>query len=266
MEESRSERIIAVLRAIVRGRRSWKLFVHWAFGRVGHRDFRAFIILTRARSGSNLLSSYLNSHPNIRADGEIFESLQGRRHVDILRKTFARQPFYVRAKGFKLFYDHPYDGDGGALWRDLESFGGLRVIHLKRDNILHTLVSYKLAAQTNDWIRLQKHRSTQRGKSVMSVSFTPEELASGFEQTRIWQRSADERFPKTSVLTVTYEDLVADRDATFRRICAFLKVAYRPPKTYLLKQNRQTMRQTVSNYDELKSAFAATEWASFFDE
>mgnify|MGYP006437466411 CR=1 FL=1 len=40
-----------------------------------HENFTKFIVLSRSRTGSNLLISMLNSHPNISAEGEKFSRL-----------------------------------------------------------------------------------------------------------------------------------------------------------------------------------------------
>ncbi|WP_280564143.1 hypothetical protein [Chromohalobacter sp. 48-RD10] len=76
---------------------------------IGDNRYRKFIVLTRSRTGSNLLVSLLNSHPNISADGEIFSKLNGRDYKRIISNAFSRQPRYIKAKGFKIFYYHPQD-------------------------------------------------------------------------------------------------------------------------------------------------------------
>ena len=44
----------------------------------GHEDYVPFIVLTRSRTGSNLLVSFLNGHPDIFCEGEIFARMAGR--------------------------------------------------------------------------------------------------------------------------------------------------------------------------------------------
>src|SRR5215470_17880833 len=74
---------------------------------VGHDHFTKFIVLSRSRTGSNLLQSLLSSHPEIVTENEILQRLDGRNPRDIVARAYARQPYFVKAKGFKVFYYHP---------------------------------------------------------------------------------------------------------------------------------------------------------------
>ena len=230
----------------------------------GHSDFRHFIILTRSRSGSNMLVSFLNSHPNIRADGEVFSKLNGRRHEAIFAKAFSKQPKYIKAKGFKVFYYHPLDDDSDVLWEYLTSLDGLRVIHLRRRNILRTLISRKIAGIHDVW----RVPSTEKHKTVKktSVTFTPAELEEGFRETRKWEEEGDTMFAKNRMVSVCYEDLVDDPERQFHGITDLLGVHHIKPTTNLIKQNPESLRDLVANYDELKSEFHGTEWQIFFED
>ena len=75
-----------------------------------------FIILSTARSGSNLLISLIKNHPNIKIYGELFNlnSLEPNLQKDVLNdpidylnhKLYRRQPFWIKSVGFKIFYYH----------------------------------------------------------------------------------------------------------------------------------------------------------------
>lgn len=228
-------------------------------------NYKRFIVLTRSRTGSNLLISLLNSHPHIKAEGEIFNKLNGDNYKTVLDKAFSKQPYSIKAKGFKIFYYHPLDDNSGDIWQELKAMDDLYVIHLKRENILRILLSRKIAGIQDIWaIRSEENRSTPREN--VSVSFTEEELRDGFTRTRDWEEYGDENFRNHSILTVTYEDLVNDRSSTFRKVTDFLGIQYIKPDTELKKQNTKTIRESIKNYDELKSAFAKTELAPFFED
>lgn len=233
---------------------------------VGHKNCRPFIVLSRSRTGSNFLISLLNSHPNIYTEGEILANLNGRNYKDILAKAFGKQPFHVKAKGFKIFYYHPLDDKHGGIWDMLSSIDDLHVIHLKRRNILHTLISRKLAGIRDVWFVKSTDWLSGADRNEITVTFSVDELNEGFEQTRRWEQDGDNIFRKQPLISIYYEDLANHREHTFRQITEFLGVRYIPPKTNLKKQNTKAMRDTVTNFDELKSAFAATEWRSFFDD
>ncbi len=232
----------------------------------GHSGFKRFIVLSRARTGSNMLISFLNSHPNIRAEGEILNTLNGRDYLNVLTATYKKEPYYIKAKGFKIFYYHPGDDPNSNVWNDLVKMKDLHVIHLRRRNILRTLTSTKIALVQNIWsTKANASRSDDLAKPKQ-ISFTIDELTKGFKQTRQWEQNGDNMFHNHPVLSVNYEDLVNDAELYFRNITDFLGVSYAQPQTGLKKQNPEKIRDLISNYDELKIAFKETEWQTFFDE
>ena len=140
-----------VVASIIDPRKAAKVISCELLAAFGHNKFRRFIVLGRSRVGSNLLLSFLNSHPNIYAEGEILFNLHGRDHKDILAKTFSKQAFFVQAKGCKIFYNHPLDDECSDALDDLTSMDDLYIIHLKRRNILRTLVSRKFGSMSGKW-------------------------------------------------------------------------------------------------------------------
>lgn len=230
----------------------------------GHSDYRRFMILSRTRTGSTMLLSFLNSHPNIYAEGEIFRALNGRSYKYILDKVYSTHPSYIKAKGFKIFYTDPMDDDSNEVWDDLTGMDDLYVIHLKRRNILRTILSRKIAATQGVWATWsRKERNSDINKMV---SFTVEELEFSFKQTRDAEIKGDLDFCEHPLITAYYEDLVADTENEFGKVTDFLGVEYVPPKTNLRKQNPESLRDLIVNYDELKSAFSGTGWHDFFDD
>ena len=230
----------------------------------GHTNFRRFIILSRSRTGSNMLISFLNSHPNVHAKGEIFNRLNGRNYKEIFAEVYANQPLHIKAKGLKIFYVHPIDDKSNDVWDNLISMNNLWVIHLKRRNILRTLISRKIAGLQDVWsVSSGKSDKNDRNKAVV---FTIEELNKGFKQTKEWEKSGDEKFKKHPLISVYYEDLVNNPEGIFASITDFLNVKYEPAKTSLRKQNPEKLRDLMINYSELKKAFSGTEWQEFFEE
>ena len=231
---------------------------------VGHTDFTKFIVLSRSRTGSNLLLSLLNSHPDIIAEHEILAQLDGRDAREVVARAYGKQPHYVKAKGFKLFYYHPLGGGSPEVWDDLVAARDIRIIHLKRRNILRTLASRKIAGMKGVWAATSEARlDVGRHKTV---SFTAAELEEGFRRTRNWETEGDRRFAAHPLLSVWYEDLVRDPDATLAQVLDFLGLRHVPLASDLRKQNPERLSALVSNYAELKSAFAGSQWAAFFEE
>jgi LPS sulfotransferase NodH len=229
----------------------------------GHLDFIRFIVLTRSRTGSNLLLSFLNGHSDIFCDGEIFARMRGKDPLVRLGKAFGKQPRHVLARGFKIFYYHPLDADGGMLWTSLADMQDLKVIHLTRSNILRTLVSRKIAGVQDRWTGT---RYDAVGLAARRIHFSIQELESGFRQTRAWETEAEARFRGHSLLRITYEELVGDPPDAYDRALDFLGMRKQAPRTSLRRQNPENLRELIRNYDELKEHFSSSPWHEFFEE
>ena len=225
-----------------------------------HRQFCRFAIVTRSRTGSNLLLSLLRSHPNVWAEGEIFRRLNDRPFEPGLRRLFSRQPFYVAAAGFKIFYYHPLDAQACRLWERLTDMPELKIIHLTRQNLLRVAVSRELARQSGRWA------SYRDAEPVMkkAVRFEPQQLEDVFEQTQTWIAQTNSRFAHHDMLTVTYEDLTSTTNAALARITRFLGVAPIAASSTLKRQNPESLQELIENYDELKTRFADTQWSHFW--
>ncbi|QKQ28115.1 sulfotransferase [Candidatus Reidiella endopervernicosa] len=75
----------------------------------------------------------------------------------------------------------------------------------------------------------------------------------------------DTRFGDKPMLTVYYEDLVADHEAIFREITSFLGLPYAKPRLTLKKQNPEPMSELVENFDELKAHFKGHRLEHYFE-
>jgi len=230
------------------------------FGLVKNTVYKKFIILCYARTGSNLLVSYLNSHPNIKVDGEIFSKLGEISFEKILDSEFRKYPKRIKAVGFKIFYDQPADYLNCGIWEHLGKMDELYVIHLKRQNKLRTMLSLKIAMKNDIW-----HGSTI-GLKDKQVSFSFDELNNQFKQLENWEIEGERRFKEHPLLTIYYEDLDTNPEDIVKKILEFLELPYRKPKTKYSRQNPEKANKLIDNFEELKIGFLGTKWESFFRE
>lgn len=230
----------------------------------GHRNYKKFILLSRARTGSTLFMTLMNSHPQVRMEAEIFGRLYGSSNEEILRRAFRKEAPFIQAKGFKLFYYHPLDAEPAQLQQLLLQIPDLHIIHLRRRNILRTMVSQKIASQSSVW---RKDNETQKlNTQNKQVEFSVEELEKGFRQTLNWEDSAREVFKNKPFLELTYEDLAQDRVSSMNRAFDFLGLRHHQVKTHLERQNPEPLDSLIRNFAELTTAFSNTQWESYFQE
>lgn len=276
-----------------------------------------FIVLGEGRTGSNLLVQALNGHPQVRCFGEVFNwtharidygvagyelrSLEdlGRRSKDpvgLLReRVWGEAPPGVRALGFKLHYGHTfgYAGVQEALTGDTE----LRVLHLRRTNLLRLFLSLKRAEATGVWkedaspapatpfgprglLAMARHPSStiarlraRRLRQATAAAGAPGPMVLQLEECRdffmrhiLQAQQAEAAFAGHPTLPLTYEAIASDRDAVFASVERFLDVDVRPLSVTMQRQNTRGLRASLANYDELREAFAGTPHAGYFDD
>ena len=217
--------------------------------------------------------------------------------------TYLRQRVYqdhkpeIAAVGFKMFYDHltrdyftklvdvsdaapqlqekytqfssfiesnyaweVLDERFRTAWEFLRVNQSLAVIHLHRRNMLHTVMSLKQAYMTSQWWSLKNSPQT-----TPPVHLEPEECCRYFEKLSNSAAEADAAFAEHPKINVIHEDLIENQQDTMQRIFAFLGVPYQSVATRMKKQNPAAPRETVDNYEQLKSYFRNTRWGLFFE-
>ncbi len=278
----------------------------------GPTQYVRFLILSDARTGSNMLVQALNSSPYItcfrepfnrpagfidfNVDGYDRDSAEDRELRDrdcaafLRERIFCRHPAQVRAVGFKVAYSHFFG------FQDLEHLlaadSEIRVLHLRRRNLLRSLVSLKIANATGAWLddRGREHRragivraarQALRAAVRLRTLLPPRSPAPTAPPARV-RVSADELFRfivrvnQTAArfddlfrshpsLTLTYEDMVERRDELFGQVQAFLGVDALPLTVTLRRQNPQPLRELIENYDDLHEAYRDSPHAGMFD-
>ena len=228
-------------------------------------------MLTKPRTGSNLLVNSLQTHPGMVVFGELFrggadeatkETILASTDDYFRDRVFKRYGKTIQAVGFKIFYHHPvYDHDG-KVWKYLQDCEGLRVIHLRRANLLRALVSMKIAEKTDVWkvVEMQDEPVDKR------IELDLQECLESFCQTRQWERDAHHKLPGNPLLELTYEDLTADFQGQMQCVQEFLGVEPIDMHPLSVKQNPEKLCDLIVNYDDLKKHFAGSEWETFFEE
>jgi len=251
----------------------------------GSSRYTKFIVLGRSRSGSNYLVDLLNSHRNIRCYSELF-SRSGETYWDLpgygakkyrskdirqlkendpagflARYIYRDVPTGTSAVGFKLFYNQAHKGNTKKLWSYLRELDDLKVIHLKRENILKVIVSKRTAETSSAWVK----RGSQREIAQGAVELSYEDCLKQFQKTRSWQKEYDEYFSSKDKIDVIYEELAADAENVMNTVQEFLGVESRPLTAETRKQSSNPVSELISNYSQLKDQFMGTEWESMFE-
>jgi LPS sulfotransferase NodH len=247
----------------------------------GRTDYVRYIILGGPRTGSNLLRSLLNSHSSIIAFGEIYRNkheigwdlpgyFKTGKMMELFRnnpigflesEVFKKFPKGISAVGFKLFYQHAQDSIWKRLWPFLKKRKDLRIIHLKRKNILKSHLSYLKAARSGSWVN-----SSGQKENSSPIHLDYEDCLNTFEHIRTSEKFFDGYFKHHQKIAVFYENLNLQRQREMQRIQSFLGATHEKTFPSINKQAHQPLCKAIANYYTLKKQFKTTPWEAFFEE
>lgn len=221
---------------------------------------KPFCILSRARSGTNMLVSKLRSTKKVfcalEPFNKTFDGFVNTQHFsvpeDVLRRMNDhgwrdREPYEytdyilgfggelnhagISAVGFKIFPEHNAD----IFWK-MSKDHRVNAIVLQRLDVLANFSSFKIALETSEWA---KFAGDKKASEQHKIRFDPDEY-------RMFKAEQDGSFEKTlanlsanrvSHIHVTYEDLVGGASA-FDAICNFLDLGrVDAPQSRYEKQN-----------------------------
>lgn len=244
--------------------------------------YQPFIILGTARTGSTMLWSYLNSHPDILClrgvygstnkinFGKFYGELPEEYHSSELIKLRNERPIeflenYVwkeyskpfKAVGLKYFYDHDrHLSNKEEVISYFKTNRAIKFLHLKRQNLLATMFSYKRALAQQQWTK---------ANTDFRTSITVQECNDYFQQILDNQKLFDELFSDRT-LQVSYDNLLKATERTLQEVLDFIGVKPISLKTETNKNKETKLSDCITNYTELKTHFKSTDYAKYFNE
>jgi LPS sulfotransferase NodH len=238
-----------------------------------------FVILAAPRTGSNLLCTLLNSHPDVLCHHELFNpngifyaleyrdgsldlgsmTERDREPIAFLQRVWDH-PQGATCTGFKMTR-----GQDAAVMQGLIEDDGVLKILLYRRNRLKTFISEALARQTDRWEVYSKHDlATEtptlhvdveafRGHCELNDRY--------YSDIEYALRSSGQPWIETA-----YEDILDQAEQA--RLLDFLGVesADVTLKQASVKQSNRNLRTHIENFHELEHAFAGSEYlAELYD-
>lgn len=227
-----------------------------------------FVVLGHERSGSSMLASVLSQHPDVKMLGELFHpsaderraAARGREVYDdvgdgaaYLRRVFDRGTWdWPLAMGFKLFYHHARRGTARSIWATLESESALRILHVRRRDVLGAFVSREVARKTGQWMLLEGDRPAPPAGPFVA---DPGDFLVFAREISSARRELRRRIDARRVLELSYEDDLCRGFARTRvRICEHLGLDDCELSPLTLRQSRRALSEQIVNFAELDSA------------
>jgi LPS sulfotransferase NodH len=138
---------------------------------------------------------------------------------------------------------------------------GIKIIYLKRRNILETHLSRQRAMLTDNWANISEECQEQLAIARDSV-----ECLKDIKQTRDWEREYDLYFSKHPMLELFYEDLSQRYQTEIQRVKEFFGVCFEPVAPITFKQGILPLSKSITNYTKLKDKFSRSAWEEFFTD
>lgn len=249
-----------------------------------------FVIISEARSGTNLLLSLLNSHPEIKCFGEIFcgNAPTRGRSVDFLKysnKEYHWEDFQLKTNpvnylektifsnegtvGFKIFQNHFVNLKYKNKFVDYIQ-RNLKVIHMHRENLLDRLVSHALAAKIYEFMNTpagfgEAYAVDNKKYNNQSLYIDCGVMINMINRSVKFQEYVVKKF---NCLSISYEQLIAKQTETCTEIQRFLGVQPQLLVSHTKKQREKSKSELISNYSDLKKKTKQLfpDYLIYFDE
>jgi hypothetical protein len=260
---------------------------------VGYRK-QLYILLSRQRSGSTLLRSFINSHPDMIAFGELFypdsspEFMAGYYHYWLQRIASDRSSIILEREPLALLEKYLESLSGIIEFKqsivvdvkysqaeNIPNFfrfineRGCPVIHLVRGNVLATYISDLVLNQ-----RIATGQSIHGVNKLPSIKVTIDTggLIKELDQRAYEHQYYLQRTESSKVLEVIYEDCTRSageqtvfREDQARRLCEFMSCDYVEMKSSLRKQGDKMLEDMVTNWSEVKEVLSNTKYRALAD-
>lgn len=238
--------------------------------------YQPFIILSPPRTGTHMLRSALLEDPNVIVQHEFFNPYLGEHHPYTLKEpvksilnNYAFRPFHsdIKAVGFPINEHHANEESAPQwmeVWEELRNIPRLKVIRMRRENLLRAFVSRVTAGQTHQW-NIYPNNSHHQQENV-AIKVDPKTLEQIFLRNTARYQYFNKLFENQPQIEIVYERMCDAPTYQFNRVQEFLGLELRELKPTTKKQAKYPLSKALQNYESLKIHFSGSPWAAFFDE
>ena len=222
-----------------------------------------FVIVADLRTGSTLLHSTLDRHPDARCYGELLhpDDLPDNRPGDVARRELSGAELIdralgapdVRASGFRamVFLPRPSDPGWSDAWPVLAEREGLRVLYLTRRDRLAQYASLLVAEATRVYHPHGDDHPVLEPDNRPRVTVDPAEFRRWTVERDALMRGRRDLLRGKRSLELDYETLTGDWDGAMARVQRFLDLPPRPLEPAKRKQETRPLHEVIDNYEEL---------------
>lgn len=212
------------------------------------RPEKKFMLFAKGRSGSGLLRSLLNSHPDIFCDNEVFnrrKAIAPKRYLLNCSNIRPVKVYGYKAKIWQL--DQQYQSSRKVFKKFFTD--DFQIIYLRRRNFFRQAISNLIGNERGIW------HDTQSGSlSGQKFKIDCKVLLERIEWLENWDEKEKEVLKNVEYLHISYEDDLLPQEnhqKTLNRIFKYLGVHEVPVQTKLVKTTSRNLADFIRNYDEV---------------
>ncbi|NQT91769.1 MAG: hypothetical protein HQ559_03335 [Lentisphaerae bacterium] len=231
---------------------------------------KRFVLFGHYRTGSTLLTTLLNSHPEIECENEILlksvqylccRVLSPWQYVN--GRAAGCPPNRVYGANLKLYqlkhlYSRHLNGSPEAFMRRLHD-NGWKIIYVRRLSIFRQSISNQVARSRQKWHEREEYAIGDR-----SFRIDPKALLRGMRWNAMAREAEEQLMATLPHVPVVYErDLLhaEDHQGTLDRIFEFLRLPSAPVSTTMVRVGADSLESYIENYDDIVRFVMTTEFA-----
>lgn len=228
-----------------------------------------FVIYTRGRTGSTVLTDLINCHPDIFCDVEIFNFIYSNnkvafplKYIDSCSKRasiYGKTVYGFKVKISQLSIEHKYS-DYEQILSELNR-KNWKFIYLKRENYLRHKLSNLLITETNVY-HLKENDEPYKKKIKVDCDLLMKAIKFGEEVEMLEKRS----LKNIPYLEIIYEKDLFDKSnhqETANRIFEYLGLKTCNVYTDYKKVTPDNLEDSILNFEELYNYFKNTEYIEY---
>lgn len=241
------------------------------------RDVTKFVLITSARTGSNLLCGMLASHPEIRCFYELFHPKaiyagpngnelpltkstkeRDRRPGAFLESAYSNNN-QEQAVGFKIFPRH-----NDIVLDYLIRNHDIRKIVLRRHTLLHQFTS-ELIAKINRPLQQPGSDGSENVARAVTVFVEKDEFCRFVDHMNKFYDFVEKQLADQHYISLEYSEMVRHEQAILRDLLVFLGVDTQVELSkFHKKENPRGLKSRIVNYDSLSQELNGTPYGEFF--
>ena len=221
-----------------------------------------FVLIGPGRSGSTLVQTLLDSHPNCVCMNELWQqkSSMWRGYYVLHRKSWSTrnfneithnalcspQPPWIHSVGFKVLYGQPQDETQREItWEHLLGIKNLKIVRVKR-NLIQSTISAAIARATGYWINKP---------TTEPIELEVELVKRIYERKIKLEYEMDQKLSEWSIFELNFEAFTRDLASQLQVLQTFLGLTPLDLKPTLKRQNKKPHSEMIQNWDVINSMF-----------